>query len=69
MSHFHVGLLRSDSILQVLGTGTGTWNASLESTYNLDNPIYRDVFTVPKGGWATIRFVANNPGRSLNNND
>jgi len=46
----------------VVGTGNTTFNTSSRQTYNLKNPIYRDVYTVPKGGWATIRFVADNPG-------
>ena len=33
------------------------------SSYNLENPIFRDVFTVPKNGWAAIRFIADNPGK------
>ena len=47
---------------QVVGTGNGTWNQSAVSNYNLENPIFRDVFTVPKYGWTAIRFIADNPG-------
>ncbi|KAF8042241.1 hypothetical protein BT93_A0765 [Corymbia citriodora subsp. variegata] len=30
--------------------------------YNLFNPVIRNTIGVPVGGWATIRFQANNPG-------
>ncbi|KAK7844303.1 laccase-14 [Quercus suber] len=32
------------------------------STYNLNDPPEVNTFGVPKNGWATIRFFANNPG-------
>ena len=40
-----------------MGSGLGNFNASSIATFNLDNPIYRDVATVPKGGWLAIRFL------------
>ena len=43
--------------LQVVGRGLGNFNASSVATFNLDNPIFRDVATVPKGGWLAIRFL------------
>ncbi|CAA7018543.1 unnamed protein product [Microthlaspi erraticum] len=30
--------------------------------FNLEDPPYLNTIGVPVGGWATIRFVANNPG-------
>ena len=35
----------------------GHWDESDASSYNLENPIFRDTFTVPKGGWSAVRFV------------
>ncbi|CAA7035214.1 unnamed protein product [Microthlaspi erraticum] len=47
----------------VVGAGLGNFNESQDpSTYNLHDPPYRNTATVPKNGWVTIRFVANNPG-------
>lgn len=45
----------------MLGTGMGYFNAS-SATLNTVNPIYRDTVTIPQGGWAAIRFVADKPG-------
>ena len=50
-------VLSCSQILQVVGSGLGYFNASSVATFNLDNPIYRDVATVPVGGWLAIRFV------------
>ena len=44
------------NVAQVVATGNGTWNETAIASYNLNNPAYRDTFTVPKGGWAAIRF-------------
>lgn len=46
----------------VVATGNGTWTESSISTYNLENPIFRDVVTLPKNGWVALRFIADNPG-------
>ncbi|XP_020577807.1 laccase-24-like [Phalaenopsis equestris] len=45
--------------------GLGNFNESappLPPTFNLLNPQVRNTVAVPAGGWAVIRFVANNPG-------
>ncbi len=49
---------------QILGTGTdGKYDpARHASTLNTRNPVYRDTVTVAAGGWAYVRFVADNPG-------
>ena len=41
----------------VLGSGDGPYNTTAASTFNLVNPMFRDTQTVPKGGWAVLRFV------------
>ncbi|XP_030942632.1 laccase-14-like isoform X2 [Quercus lobata] len=47
----------------LLGTGYGNFNKTTSpKTYNLIDPPEVNTFGVPKSGWATIRFVANNPG-------
>ncbi|XP_075651316.1 laccase-15-like [Castanea sativa] len=47
----------------LVGTGYGNFNAtSSPSTYNLNDPPEVNTIGVPKNGWATIRFFANNPG-------
>ncbi|KAM3759942.1 hypothetical protein ACB098_01G157500 [Castanea mollissima] len=47
----------------LVGIGYGNFNAtSSPSTYNLNDPPEVNTFGVPKNGWATIRFFANNPG-------
>lgn len=49
----------------VLAQGFGTYNASAaEKNFNLVNPQVRNTISVPTGGWAVIRFVADNPGES-----
>ncbi|OMO97395.1 Multicopper oxidase, type 1 [Corchorus olitorius] len=47
----------------VLAQGFGNFNASTDrQKFNLINPQSRNTIGVPVGGWAVIRFVANNPG-------
>ncbi|KAL4347625.1 hypothetical protein GQ457_17G006940 [Hibiscus cannabinus] len=47
----------------VLAQGFGNYNpATDQSKFNLFNPQVRNTVAVPFGGWAVIRFVANNPG-------
>uniref|UniRef100_A0A804NAW0 Laccase n=1 Tax=Zea mays TaxID=4577 RepID=A0A804NAW0_MAIZE len=45
----------------VLAQGMGTF-APGSVAYNLVDPVARNTIAVPGGGWAVIRFVANNPG-------
>lgn len=48
----------------VLAQGLGNFNeSSAVKSYNLVNPQVRNTIAVPAGGWAVIRFVANNPGK------
>ncbi|KAK9236531.1 Cupredoxin [Lipomyces kononenkoae] len=42
--------------------GIGKWRPEYVSSYVLDNPLRRDVVTIPKLGHAVIRFRADNPG-------
>ncbi|CAM0908404.1 unnamed protein product [Alopecurus aequalis] len=47
----------------VVGSGLGNFNETTDpATYNLIDPPYQNTVTVPKGGWAAMRFKANNPG-------
>ncbi|KAG0540175.1 hypothetical protein BDA96_03G386000 [Sorghum bicolor] len=46
----------------VLAQGLGRFDASMKSKYNLVNPQVRNTIAVPAGGWAVIRFTADNPG-------
>nr|XP_043636543.1 laccase-7-like isoform X6 [Erigeron canadensis] len=47
----------------VLAQGFGNYNATTASAnFNLVNPQERNTLGVPVGGWAVIRFRANNPG-------
>ncbi|KHN12945.1 laccase-7-like [Glycine soja] len=47
----------------VLAQGFGNYDSNVdESKFNLDNPQIRNTISVPVGGWAVIRFQANNPG-------
>ncbi|KQK10592.1 laccase-7 [Brachypodium distachyon] len=46
----------------VLAQGLGTFTPGNASAYNLVDPVSRNTLAVPTGGWAVIRFVANNPG-------
>ncbi|KAK8464950.1 hypothetical protein PHAVU_010G115300 [Phaseolus vulgaris] len=45
----------------VVGYGTGNYNP-LTAQFNLVDPPYMNTIGVPTGGWAAIRFVADNPG-------
>ncbi|GAB4833908.1 hypothetical protein Ancab_032155 [Ancistrocladus abbreviatus] len=47
----------------VLAQGFGNYNASVDrKKFNFRNPQTRNTIGVPVGGWAVIRFTANNPG-------
>ncbi|KAG1365827.1 laccase-6-like [Cocos nucifera] len=47
----------------VVAQGFGNYNhAVAEKSYNLVDPQMRNTISVPTGGWAVIRFIANNPG-------
>ncbi|KAK3165975.1 hypothetical protein QOZ80_1AG0040020 [Eleusine coracana subsp. coracana] len=47
----------------VLAQGFGNYDAAAaEERFNLVNPQERNTVAVPTGGWAVIRFVADNPG-------
>ncbi|KAL3826070.1 hypothetical protein ACJIZ3_022099 [Penstemon smallii] len=47
----------------VLAQGFGNYNSATDSgNFNLFNPQERNTIAVPVGGWAVIRFRANNPG-------
>ncbi|GJM87628.1 hypothetical protein PR202_ga03602 [Eleusine coracana subsp. coracana] len=47
----------------VLAQGFGNYDhATAVNKFNLVNPQERNTIAVPTGGWAVIRFVANNPG-------
>ncbi|OEL33532.1 Laccase-25 [Dichanthelium oligosanthes] len=47
----------------VLAQGFGNFHEDTAvKRYNLVNPQERNTLAVPPGGWAVIRFVANNPG-------
>ncbi|GFP86269.1 laccase-7 [Phtheirospermum japonicum] len=47
----------------VLAQGFGNYNATVDSKkFNFKNPQERNTIAVPVGGWAVIRFRANNPG-------
>ncbi|KAK8509691.1 hypothetical protein V6N12_001770 [Hibiscus sabdariffa] len=45
----------------VVGYGTGNFNPQT-ANFNLIDPPYMNTIGVPVGGWAAIRFVADNPG-------
>ncbi|KAH1073764.1 hypothetical protein J1N35_026092 [Gossypium stocksii] len=45
----------------VVGYGTGNYNPQT-ANFNLIDPPYMNTIGVPVGGWAAIRFVADNPG-------
>ncbi|PAN27572.1 hypothetical protein PAHAL_5G089100 [Panicum hallii] len=45
----------------VLAQGVGAFTPG-SVAYNLVDPVARNTIAVPGGGWAVIRFVANNPG-------
>ncbi|XP_073042149.1 laccase-7-like [Primulina eburnea] len=47
----------------VLAQGFGNFNRTIDSKmFNFFNPQERNTIAVPVGGWAVIRFRANNPG-------
>ncbi|KAJ6425365.1 hypothetical protein OIU84_026018 [Salix udensis] len=47
----------------VLAQGFGNYDPLNDpQKFNLINPLIRNTINVPVGGWAVIRFVANNPG-------
>ncbi|KAE8684786.1 Laccase-5 [Hibiscus syriacus] len=47
----------------ILAQGFGNYNPITDrKKFNLINPQIRNTVAVPVGGWAVIRFVANNPG-------
>ncbi|GAB4833917.1 hypothetical protein Ancab_032164 [Ancistrocladus abbreviatus] len=47
----------------VLAQGFGNYNALVDrKKFNFRNPQTRNTIGVPVGGWAVIRFMANNPG-------
>ncbi|XP_010931158.1 laccase-7 [Elaeis guineensis] len=47
----------------VVAQGFGNYDqAAAEKSYNLVDPQMRNTISVPTGGWAVIRFIANNPG-------
>lgn len=48
----------------VIGYGTGNYNPQT-AQFNLVDPPYMNTIGVPVGGWAAIRFVADNPGIKL----
>ncbi|MCL7035815.1 hypothetical protein MKW94_007128 [Papaver nudicaule] len=51
----------------ILAEGFGNFDASKDtSKFNLVDPPLRNTVGVPVGGWAVIRFVADNPGKLLN---
>ncbi|KAL2468918.1 Laccase-6 [Forsythia ovata] len=45
----------------VVGYGTGNYNPDT-AKFNLVDPPYMNTIGVPVGGWAAIRFLADNPG-------
>ncbi|KAF5763131.1 putative laccase [Helianthus annuus] len=50
----------------VLAQGFGNYDAATAtSSFNLVNPQERNTLGVPVGGWAVIRFRANNPGKFI----
>ncbi|XP_057970449.1 laccase-10-like [Malania oleifera] len=47
----------------VVGEGLGNYDPSKDSAnFNLVDPMERNTFGVPAGGWVAIRFLADNPG-------
>ncbi|CAI9116406.1 OLC1v1017542C3 [Oldenlandia corymbosa var. corymbosa] len=50
----------------VVGSGFGNFDPINDPlTYNLVDPPHINTIAVPRNGWTTIRFKANNPGRVL----
>lgn len=50
----------------VVGYGTGNYDPET-ANFNLVDPPYMNTIGVPVGGWAAIRFVADNPGNNFRN--
>lgn len=51
----------------VVGQGFGNYNSSSHpQTFNLVDPPERNTIGVPQGGWAALRFRADNPGALRN---
>lgn len=49
----------------VVGEGFGNFNPNKDpKKFNLVDPPVRNTINVPVGGWAVIRFIADNPGTS-----
>ena len=49
--------------MYVVGQGSGTFDPEVDpDTFNYDNPVLRDTFSVWNLGWTAIRFKANNVG-------
>ncbi|KAJ7565784.1 hypothetical protein O6H91_02G074900 [Diphasiastrum complanatum] len=46
----------------IVGQGFGNFNSSSPASFNLVDPPKRNTIGVPVGGWAAIRFKADNPG-------
>ncbi|KAG0454568.1 hypothetical protein HPP92_023860 [Vanilla planifolia] len=47
----------------VVGSGVGNYDEERDrAKYNLEDPPERNTVAVPSGGWAAIRFTADNPG-------
>ncbi|PIN04756.1 Multicopper oxidase [Handroanthus impetiginosus] len=47
----------------VVGEGSGNYNPKKDpASFNLLDPVERNTFGVPSGGWVAIRFLADNPG-------
>ena len=44
----------------IVGSGFGTYNPA---NFNLVDPPSRNTVAMPAGGWAAVRFRANNPGK------
>ena len=50
----------------LVGQGFGNYDPNTDpQNFNLVNPQMLNTVVVPTGGWAAIRFVANNPGELL----
>ncbi|CAL5384222.1 unnamed protein product [Camellia sinensis] len=48
----------------VVGSGYGNLDPEIDPEgYNLVDPLHVNTIAVPKNGWVTIRFIANNPVR------
>ncbi|KAI0502049.1 hypothetical protein KFK09_016994 [Dendrobium nobile] len=47
----------------VVGQGTGNYDPVKDPVkFNLRDPVERNTFGVPSGGWVAVRFLADNPG-------